>query len=215
MTPGGPPAAPRAQAPSTQAPPRAAGALPAPPRDDDDPDAWRHGLAHAHVPHASEHAPASPPPIAAATTPASPPTDDPTLPPAFAWKRALASLGPLSRAIVEDHAAFLSYEGGVLRLAARGDRQLAQVQEHVRHADFTAWLPGFRNVQVIIDAVGRTGREARNAAEAQALAAARTAADASKVLARLVTAFGGVVEEVEPLVVAPFHEPEEEMNTDV
>ena len=207
---GGPPTA--AGAPSTQALPRAAGALTAPPpHDDDDPDAWRHGLAHAHAPHASGPAAASPPPVAAATTP----SDDPTLPPAFAWKRALASLGPLSRAIVEDHAAFLSYEGGVLRLAARGDRQLAQVQEHVRHADFTAWLPGFRNVQVIVDAVGRTGREARNAAEAQALAAARTAADASKVLARLVNAFGGVVEEVEPLVVAPFHEPEEEMNTDV
>lgn len=146
---------------------------------------------------------------------ASVPSVEPALPPAVAWKRALASLGPLSRAIVEDHAAFLSYESGVLRLATRADRQLAQVQEHVRHADFTAWLPGFRNVQVIVDAVGRTGREARSTAEAQALAAARTAADASKVLARLLTTFGGVVEEVEPLVIAPFHEPEEEMNHDV
>jgi hypothetical protein len=148
--------------------------------------------------------------------PAPPPVDDePALPPSFAWKRALASLGPLSRAIVEDHAAFLSYEGGVLRLATRADRQLAQVQEHVRHADFAAWLPGFRNVQVVVDAVGRTGREARSAAEAQALAAARTAADASKVLARLVTTFGGVVEEVEPLSVAMPDTLEEETNTDV
>jgi hypothetical protein len=125
------------------------------------------------------------------------------VPPASAWREALATLSPLNRTLVEDHAAFVRFKDGILVLAARSERLAGQIRERVREADFATHLPGFRNVEVVCDDVGRTGNEARAVGDERRRAEARAAAEASPALARVRAAFGAVLESVEPLSEAP------------
>jgi hypothetical protein len=136
---------------------------------------------------------AAPPPVAA-------PAPEPAKPraPQFAWKDGLGGLGPMSRVLVEEHAAFVSFTNGVLTLGVRNERHLHKVREHLRDADFGAALPGFRNVLVTLTEEGRTGKEARSQWDEKRRREAQEAADRSDALARLKAAFGGVVESVEP-----------------
>jgi hypothetical protein len=104
---------------------------------------------------------------------------------------------------VEDHAAFLRFQDGLLVLAARSERMAGQVRERIREADFAGMLHGFRNVEVVVEADGRTGVEARAAGDEKRRVEARAAAERSPALARVKAAFGAALETVEPLADSP------------
>jgi hypothetical protein len=131
--------------------------------------------------------------------PVEPPPPAPPAPPAQAWLQAVAGLKPASRTIVRETTAFLRYEDGLLVLAARTDREASRARELVRDADFAAHLAGFRNVEIRVGDLGRTGREARSDATARIAERAKADAAGSTALGRVVRAFGGTLEEVEPL----------------
>lgn len=110
----------------------------------------------------------------------------------------MAGLGPLARAEVGDHAAFLGFEAGVLRLAVRTERYRARVQDHLRDIDLPAAFPGFRQLLVQVDSAGQTGRERRSERDAERLVEARRAAEQSPAVQALLRAFGGQILAVEP-----------------
>jgi hypothetical protein len=123
-------------------------------------------------------------------------------PPQIAWRRAVGGLPAHSRVIVDENAAFVSYEVGVLTLAVRAERWLGPVRERLRDVDFTRALEGFRNVEVIVAGAGRTGREVRAVVDERRRADARAAAQASDAVKRILATFGGELEAVEPLAPA-------------
>jgi hypothetical protein len=129
------------------------------------------------------------------------PTEPPpgTYPPAVAFRRATNTLAAHSRVIVDENAAFLAYEGGLLSVAVRTERWLPPVRERLRDVDFTRFFVGFRNVEVVVDGAGRTGREVRAVVDEKRRAEARAAADASAALRRVLATFGGELESVEPI----------------
>jgi hypothetical protein len=123
-------------------------------------------------------------------------------PPQIAWRRAVGGLPAHSRVIVDENAAFVGYEAGVLTLAVRAERWLGPVRERVRDVDFTRVLEGFRNVEVIVAGTGRTGREVRAVVDERRRVDARAAAQASDAVKRILATFGGELESVEPLAPA-------------
>ncbi|MDP2313660.1 MAG: hypothetical protein Q8P41_12190, partial [Pseudomonadota bacterium] len=136
--------------------------------------------------------PAAAPAVAAAPAAPELPAD-----PAEAWKHALGVLSPHQRVVVEENAAFASFEGGTLALVVRVEQWRPVVREHLQEVDFVSVLPGFRRFEIRRGDEGQTGREARNEADERRAQAAREAVAASAVVKRLVAMLGGRVEHTE------------------
>lgn len=130
---------------------------------------------------------------------APPPAPAPPPTPEEAWAATLEALDPFTRVTVGDNAAFVAFERGVLKLAVRQELWRGKVRDHLRALDLGALFPGFRNVEVVLEGqAGQTGREARSEAEEKRRVEARAAAERSATLKRVLAAFGGQVEAVEP-----------------
>jgi hypothetical protein len=111
----------------------------------------------------------------------------------------LSQLAAVPRATIEQDAAFVSYNGAVLTLGVRSPAKLNLIRETLRNADFTTCLPGFRNVDVIVDtSSGQTGREIKRAFDEKRREEAKIAAAESATVKRVLAMFGGEVESVEP-----------------
>ncbi len=106
-------------------------------------------------------------------------------------------LSPHQRVVVEENAAFGSFEGGTLALVVRVEQWRPVVREHLQEVDFVSVLPGFRRFEIRRGDEGQTGREARNEADERRLEAARAAVSASPLVHRLVAMLAGRVEYTE------------------
>lgn len=105
----------------------------------------------------------------------------------------------VQRVLVEENVAFVGYDGGTVALAVRNRMWVGHVREVLKDVDFTTRFRGFRNLQVGVDGdAGRTGRELRDAWDASRRDAAREAAGKSEALRRILKAFGGAIESIEP-----------------
>ncbi|MDP2308101.1 MAG: hypothetical protein Q8P18_18905 [Pseudomonadota bacterium] len=141
-------------------------------------------------------APRLPAPVVA-VIPVEPPPPVVPADPAEAWKCALGVLSPHQRVVVEENAAFVSFEGGTLALVVRVEQWRPVVREHLQEVDFVSVLPGFRRFDIRRGDEGQTGREFRNEADERRAAAAREAVAASAVVKRLVAMLDGRVEYTE------------------
>lgn len=111
----------------------------------------------------------------------------------------MASLSPFARTTVSDMAGVEGYEEGILRLVVRTDPARTRVRDALGPVDFSAFLAGFRNVQVRVGQEGRIGREARADELAQRRVDARKAAEEHPQVRRLLAVFGARIDAVEPL----------------
>ncbi len=103
-----------------------------------------------------------------------------------------------------DNAAFLGYEDGAVRLVARSDFNRTRVWDALKPIDFSEHFAGFRRLDLTVDdASGRTGRESHHLADTARREAARHAAEAAPAVRRVLEAFGGKLERIEPSGVAP------------
>lgn len=138
--------------------------------------------------------PTTAPPALPEALPEAPPAPDLPPDPAEAWKSALGVLSPHQRVVVEENAAFGSFEGGTLALVVRVEQWRPIVKEHLQEVDFISVLPGFRRFEIRRGDEGQTGREARNEVDERRAAAAREAVAASPLVRRLVALLDGRVE---------------------
>ena len=116
----------------------------------------------------------------------------------------LESLPELPRVTVADNAAFLGFEEGAVRLIVRSDFNRARVWETLKPVDFSEHFDGFKRLELTVDDdSGRTGRESHAIADAARREAARRAAESSPAVLRVLAAFGGRLERVEPSGVVP------------
>lgn len=100
---------------------------------------------------------------------------------------------------MQDTAGFQGYADGVVTLVVRTDFGRTRVYDALRAAELGRWFPGFRRLDLRVDgAAGQTGREARAEAESKRREDARRAAEASPGVLRLIAAFHGRLERVDP-----------------
>lgn len=141
---------------------------------------------------------AAPPAPPARVFPAAPET-----PPELqeAWAAVLRQL-PEAEAVAIHAVAFpIEVADGTFRVGVRLDLWRSRVRDAVGMVDLAALVPGARRVDVVVilaGSQGATGREIIADAELRRLAAARTAAEGSEVVRRLLDAFDGELEDVVP-----------------
>lgn len=100
---------------------------------------------------------------------------------------------------VADNTAFLGYADGAVHIAVRSEFNRTRVWDALKPVDFSEHFDGFRRLDLKVDdTTGRTGREAHQIADGARREAARKAAETAPAVLRVIAAFGGRLERVEP-----------------